>query len=157
LNYHNMRKYFISIFVILMFNSTTNSQNYKTYFSQLNVDLTKPPETIDLTIKAFIGKWISLDPLNKLIIDVSIVDKPLYDTGQKKDDFVVKPIGTVKKIQFFYTEDNRRFGPTESYKISTPGKIEVSFYGYLTTQLNIQFSNYNRLVVNNNFIFKRLN
>lgn len=140
-----------------MFNSTTYSQNYSTYFSQLNVDLTKPPETIDLTIKAFIGKWISLDPSNKATIEVILFDKLSYDTATKKnDDEVDKPIRTIKTIQFIYSEANLRLGPTESYYITTPGKIEVSFSGYYTTKLNIQFSNYNRLVVNNNFIFKRL-
>ena len=163
----------LSFFAIQLFCSNVFSQNYKNNLRQLNVDLNKPPETIDLTKKAIVGKWLLLDPSKSEMIKVSFFDYTYFseeerigeENGTPYAGAVVrvagepelKPLGTIKKFgAFSYSLDTNLMWESKSFSIPTPGKIEV-YYGYSNReQFTIKFSDYNRLVVNDNFIFKRL-
>jgi hypothetical protein len=160
----------LSLFLIHLFCSKSFSQNYKNSLRHLNVDLNKPPETIDLTKKAMIGKWILLDPSKSEMIKVSFFDQPYYSEEERIGEengtpyasakagmTALKPLGTVKKFgSFSYSVNNNLLWESKLFYIPSPGKIEVRYGGYVTYKFNIKFSNYNRLVVNDNFIFKRL-
>ena len=163
----------LSFFAIQLFCSNSFSQNYKNNLRQLNVDLNKPPETIDLTKKAIVGKWLLLDPSKSEMIKVSFFDYTYFSeeerigeenetpyAGRKprmEGEPELKPLGTIKKFgSFSYTVNNNLLWESKLFYIPSPGKIEVRYGGYVTYKFNIKFSNYNRLVVNDNFIFKRL-
>ena len=165
----------ISLLALLLIFScnTPVSNNKNNDLTQLNVELNKPPETIDLTKKAILGKWLLEDPSKSEMFEVSLFDYPYFseeerigeENGTPYAGAVVrvagepelKPLGTIKKFgAFSYSLDTNLMWESKSFSIPTPGKIEV-YYGYSNReQFTIKFSDYNRLVVNDNFIFKRL-
>jgi len=167
----------ISLLALLLIFScnTPVSNNKNNDLTQLNVELNKPPETIDLTKKAILGKWLSIDPSKSEMFEVSLFDYPYFSEEERiaeengtpytgavavarmEGEPELKPLGTIKKFGVFsYNGNNNILWNSKYFSIPTPGKIEV-YYGYSNRErFTIKFSDYNRLVVNDNFIFKRL-
>jgi hypothetical protein len=148
--------------------------------SKEGINTSIPPETNDLTLKAIVGKWKCETATEVSLLNFKYYDMPVYSEEQRYGEEhgtryanpdpeskvegapKKKPIGTVKKLQAEYqqtikvTSSSSQFRPTNYIDVLSPGIISCEFDKSEIYIFNIKFSSYNRIVLNEKFIFNRI-